>query len=201
MFKNPPITYIVLHHSAVSRMSGKKQFDAVNTYHKNKNWGTTAKPWYQSATSELGYYVTYNYFIDVDGSVTQTRAIGEETIAQVGHNCDVLQRCDAVSICVAGDFSKELLSDEEINSVRKLLLSLKEKYPEASIVFHRDLQKGRTCAGSLFTQDYLNTRILGNSVVKLDKIDTEKQQEINDLMEQITTLQRLVAYLKTKLFK
>jgi len=48
--------------------------------------------------SELGYYVGYTVLIFPDGSYVQTRKIGEETAAQVGHNFDT------VAICLLGNF-------------------------------------------------------------------------------------------------
>ena len=192
VFLTPPIKYLVIHHTAVSRASGKNQRDAVNTYHKNKNWGTVKSPWYQKTASTLGYYIGYNYFIDVDGSVTHTRAVGEETIAQNGHNCDVLKRCDAISVCISGDFSVELLSDTQITQLRNTLKGLLVKYPQAAVVFHSDIQKDRTCPGKLFTKEYLNTRILQTIPPELDVKDAEKKKQIESLMQQVSVLQKLL---------
>lgn len=51
--------------------------------------------------SSLGKYGGYNFFIEKNGKVTQFRAIGEETAAQIGFNFN------AVSTCFAGNFVME----------------------------------------------------------------------------------------------
>ena len=198
MIQNPKIKYIGVHHTASSRMSGRNQLNAVDTYHKNKNWGTVKSPFVQDHPSSLGWYVGYNYFVDVDGTVTNTRAVGEETIANVGHNCDTEGTCDTVSICVAGDFNQELLNDSEILSLRTLIRECQTKYPQAQVVFHRDLQPGRTCAGILFTKEYMDIRILEKGIKKLDKTDAEKKIEIGKLMEYVSLLRKLKELLTRK---
>jgi hypothetical protein len=195
---NPPIKYICIHHTAVSRASGRNQLEAVNNYHKNKNWGTEENPWYQSKPSQLGYYVGYNYFIDVNGEWEDTRVVGEETIAQYKHNCDVRERCDTISVCIAGDFNQELLSDEQIETARVLLQDLKEMYPDAEFVFHSELQEGRTCAGKLFTHDYLETRILQENIPEADPVDQLKKEEIESFMKQLSVIGELIKSIAKK---
>lgn len=108
IFKGTPkITTIVLHHTAVSRSTQNLQFDAVNNFHKGK-WNDK---------SELGYYVGYNFFCEATGARKQARKVGEETIANVGMNCDVPSRCTAISYCMAA--TKEFQLREEI--VRSLI--------------------------------------------------------------------------------
>lgn len=192
VFQNPPIKYIAIHHTAVSRASGKNQLEAVNEYHRTKNWGTASSPWYQSRPSSLGYYVGYNRFIDVDGDRTITRAIGEETIAQVGHNCDIFERCDTVSVCVAGDFNQELLNDDQIVALRTELRALQAQYPDAKLVFHSELQAGRTCAGKLFTHDYLKTRVLQEGIPEPDPQDQLKQEEIQKIMQSLSIIGQIL---------
>jgi len=51
--------------------------------------------------SFLGYFVGYNFLVCPDGMIIQTRAIGEETCAQKGHNFDT------VSICILGNFTTQ----------------------------------------------------------------------------------------------
>lgn len=69
---------IVIHHTAVPRTNGK-QFYRMEQYHK-KRWGRK---------SQMGYYLGYNGFIDVNGKFTQTRALGEETMANKGYNAHI----------------------------------------------------------------------------------------------------------------
>lgn len=156
--------YIAIHHTAVSRQNTATQLLAVNRYHQQK-W---------NSKSNLGWYVGYNYFIDVSGSLVQTRREDEETIANIGHNCDVASRCDTISVCLAGDFNRELPNDKQIQTLKMFVKQKQSENPGINVTFHRNLQKGRTCPGALFTKEYLDTRIL-NETNKPDDTDTDKR--------------------------
>ena len=179
---------ICIHYTAVSGLKQNAQLKPVNNYHRDKNWGTKANPWYQPKTSSLGWYVGYNYFIDVNGTLTNTRSHTEETMAQVGNNCDIPSRCGTLSVCLAGDFNKELPNDKQIKTLQDLIRKL-ENLP---IVFHRDIQKNRTCPGKLFTNEYLDTVVLKTNIIKPDKEDQEKEQEILKLKRQISLLRSVI---------
>jgi len=133
---NPSISTIVLHHTAVSRASQPLQNDAVNNHHRSK-W---------NMVSELGFYIGYNFFTEPTGQRTQMRKIGEETIAQVGNNCDVPERCGMVSYCMAGDFRKEKPTQFQVDDFVKFVNEIRAKYPNAIIKQHKDVQENRTCA-------------------------------------------------------
>ena len=178
---------ICLHHTAVSRDKQKSQLQPVNNYHKSK-W---------DMESSLGWYVGYNYFVDVNGTLTHTRANDEETMAQVGNNCDVPSRCGTLSVCLAGDFNKELPTDKQIKTLQDLI----RKLDNIPIVFHRDIQKNRTCPGKLFTTEYLNTVILKTNIIKPDTEDKEKEEEILRLKKKITTLNSLIKMLVSIIIK
>lgn len=132
----PDIKYIVLHHTAVSRKAQPLQFDAVNQYHKNK-WGMR---------SSLGYYGGYNFLVEPTGLRQQYRTIGEETVAQIGLNCDVPSRCTAISYCMAGDFRVEKPTDYQVADFRSFVEEVKKTYPKVVVKQHKDVAPGRTCA-------------------------------------------------------
>lgn len=132
----PAITTIVLHHTAVSRALQALQGDVVNNHHKNK-W---------NMRSELGFYTGYNFFCEQTGERTQTRKIGEETIAQVGNNCDVPSRCGMISYCMAGDFRKEKPTKFQVADFVEFVEEVRAIYPDVIIKQHKDVQAGRTCA-------------------------------------------------------
>lgn len=131
-----PLTTIVLHHTAVSRLTQPLQFDAVNSYHKQE-W---------SSKSELGHYMGYNFFCEPTGLRTQARKIGEETIAQIGNNCDFPSRCGMVSYCMAGDFRVEKPTTHQIEDFRQFVAEIGAKYPNVVVKQHKDVATGRTCA-------------------------------------------------------
>lgn len=173
---------IALHHSGVSRQSNPQQFDAINRYHKGKGY----------SISRLGYYTGYNFLIDGDGVITQTREIGEATGAQKGWNC-IGGKC-AISICFTGNFDQELPSDEQIESAKELLATLKGEY-NVPVLGHRDLQDERTCPGVLMTEDYINRRLLG-IVPPPSEAEKERQEELKKQLReaQSSLVQVLIKY-------
>lgn len=131
--------YLCIHQTAVNR-NGTPQLFGVNRYHKQK-WGMR---------SSLGWYVGYNEFVDEDGTRTKTRVAGEETVAAVGHNCDVEERCDTYHVCFAAGL-------EDLNPAqRKVLEEIKKEHPELEVVGHRDLQDNRTCPGAIIYESIKN---------------------------------------------
>lgn len=185
MIQNPPIKQYAMHHTAVSRTKQKTQLYAVDRYHRDK-W---------NMRSSLGWYVGYNYFIDVDGTVTNTRAVGEETIANIGHNCDAESRCDTISICLAGDFNLEMPLDAQISSLRGLIAQLRLRYPNIAYTTHRAIQAARTCPGVLYTDEYHRTVVLGVTQFP-DSVDKEKQAKLDEMKKQLDWLRAELARLK-----
>jgi len=188
MILNPAIKQYAIHHTAVSREVNKTQLYAVDRYHKD-----TSPYNYLGHASSLGWWVAYNYFIDVDGTVTYTRAVGEETIANKGHNCDVASRCNTVSICLAGDFNRELLTDAQIISLGKLAEKLELEYPNIKHTFHRDIQSGRTCPGTLFTEDYLLKRVLKKGIVESNNDEEKRKAQIKQIHLILDTVRKILA--------
>lgn len=133
---NPQIHTIVLHHTAVSRKVQPEQLAAVDRHHKNK-WGDQ---------SELYYHTGYNFFCEPDGTRTQTRKIGEETIAQIGNNCDVPERCGMISYCMAGDFRVEKPTIAQVADFQQFFQTVQKRYPDVELKQHKDVHSGRTCA-------------------------------------------------------
>lgn len=170
-----------IHHSAVQ--STTSQLNGVNNYHRGK--------WNMKST--LGWYVGYNYFIDVSGKVTNTRAVGEETMAQVGHNFNT------ISICLAGDFNKHLPNKRQIESLQKIIRNHPE-IPESLVLLHRDVQSNRTCPGMLFTHEYLDVVVL-QLPVEADDEDKEKKEKLEaELKKSVALLTKLVEQLKKLLW-
>ena len=133
------MNYIVVHHSAVSVKRQAEQFIPINKYHKRK-W---------DFKSELGFYGGYNFLIEADGRVLQYRNIGEETIAQKGHNFD------SISICLAGDFDVDLPTYPQERALGKKLSELCERYNIAfvNIVPHRKWSS-KSCYGRNLEDNY-----------------------------------------------
>jgi len=195
IFKGKPaVKFIALHHTAAFSDQQTNQINGVDVYHRDKNWGTTADPYYQPGPSELNWYVTYNFFCDVLGQRTQTRKIGEETLANKGHNCDVPERCDTIAYCMAGDFrvQKPLVYQEE--DFVAFIEEVREYYPNVQVVGHGALQAGRTCPE--LPADYI-----ASFNKKLDAEDQEKSKAIKKLQKKIFSAEALLRFLKRLLSK
>jgi len=133
--------YLSIHHT--SSPGDNPQFDAVNKYHKGK-W---------DMMSRIGYYVGYNYMIEKSGRLRQARQIGEETMAQKGHNFDT------ISVCLAGDFNVEHPTEAQKATLTAFILDMKDKYPDIKVMGHRDLQENRTCPGKNFNMgEFINIK-------------------------------------------
>lgn len=174
-------TQIAVHHTAVGR-NGLPQLYAVNRYHKQK-WGMK---------SSLGWYVGYNFFVDESGVITQCRSLEDETVANVGHNCDVPERCDTISVCFSGNGDVERLNTRQEQAWREFI----ENYPNLKITLHRDIQANRTCPGTLIDVEYLNGLLDEDP-----NNDKEKQEEIEKLQRQIDVLRSLIKKLLKALLK
>ncbi len=171
---------IALHNTAVKN-DGTKQLKGVNDYHKKK-W---------NMKSSLGWYVGYNFFCDVDAKETNTRCIGEETIANKGHNCDVKSRCDTISYCMAFDGSQQFPTDKQNKTFQSFIRRMKKDYPNIKVVGHRDLQKSRTCPGKLITDTYISS---------FNKIETLQslQEKLNNATKFLTSLLQAIKKMYTK---
>jgi len=166
------INKIAIHHSG-----GLGKNNSASTQHLRAGHVNNAHRSRWNYISQLGKYGGYNFFIDEIGSITQFRAIGEETMAQIGHNFDT------VSICLAGNFNKGIdkPTKNQIQSFKNIMISLMEgKHnwkvaPDTKISIgwgsvypHRVLQKnGTQCCGTsipdnwgrMFVIDYLSTKL------------------------------------------
>ena len=173
--------YIALHHSAVNT---NPQVWAVNRYHKGK-W---------NMKSSLGWYVGYNYFCEKDGTRYITRKVGEETIAVVGHNCNIPSKCDTISYCMAGDFNTYLPTDAQEDDFKKFIEQMRKIYPKIKVVGHRDLQKNRTCPGrNIISADFKEWNL---KEPPEDQEKAEKIAQLSSLLDQLRTLyQKLLSIL------
>jgi len=161
---NMTIKYLIMHHSAVSYSRNFDQWVANNNYHRKK-W---------NFKSSLGYYLGYNYEISKYGKVRQARRDGEITAAcyQQGMNSG-----KAIHIELDGNFDIELPTQRQTEALTKLLLSLKKKYPDAIIKYHRDFAFYKSCPGKLIHDNWAKNLITNNMIYVIDK---KKNQYLRD---------------------
>ena len=164
---------IALHHTADPSLS--VQLWKVNRYHKSK-WGMQSK---------RGWYVGYNYFVERDGRRIHTRNLDEETVANRGHNCDVPERCDTISYCMAGDFRTQTPSEAQTADITAFINEMTKLYPDIYVVGHRDLGQ-TTCPG--VPQSYIDN---------LNKEHTNDQKEkaeaLAELQSKIDIIRAMIA--------
>lgn len=84
--------------------------------------------------------IGYHYIIELDGIVFQGRPLSKQGAHVKGHNTDT------IGICYIGGTDntrqknpKDTRTDAQKRSLRKLLSDLKQMFPNAEIVGHRDL--------------------------------------------------------------
>lgn len=132
---------IIVHHTASVATPGKLQFEAVNRYHRDKDWGGGAR----SPKSTLGYYITYHYFIDTDGRLIQC-AKDTELRWHAG-----ARNIDSIGICLAGQFDdggNTIPTPQQTETLRALLKRkcAELKIPVERIYPHRAFAK-KSCYG------------------------------------------------------
>ncbi len=126
----------------------------------------------KNPTTGQGYFVGYTIVIPADGKYVQTRPLGAETAAQVGHNFD------SVAICVVGNFMKksngqpvDVMTPAQIATLNMLLKKLlAPSFKDLGLIIepgssfdlavqniypHRILQPNHTdCNGTFYPDDW-----------------------------------------------
>lgn len=153
------ITHLIIHHTATAR--DKTTYEAVNEYHRKKNWGTADKPVYAKASS-LGQYAQYHWFIEADGTITQSRS--DEEIGWHAGNANGF----SIGICLAGWFDKghdDKPTERQILALRELLKRYATMYriPPENIVPHRKYAN-KTCYGMNLADDWAAKQLQDSKV-------------------------------------
>lgn len=90
-----------LQHIAVHHSGGRGNDKYASTQHLSvADIDRAHKHRWNFRSQMLDHYAGYNFIIEKNGTVTQTRALGEMTAAQYGFNHNT------ISICVVGNFTK-----------------------------------------------------------------------------------------------
>ena len=174
------LKYIIIHHIGGTDLNpsfdtSNQSFEVVNEYHRQK-W---------DFKSAFGFYLGYQYFIDKYGKVTQARRDDETGAHTIGQNNS------SIGICLAGNFDVTLPTPEQVEALKVLVISLKDKYNIRleNIVPHRHFAK-KTCFGTLLSDDWLVkllTPVHSVAVPCASEKDIIKQQE-----ETISNLQKFI---------
>ena len=140
-----------------------------------------------------GKYSGYNFFIDKLGIITQARVVGEETAANKSWNFGGV----AISICLSGNFNKDLNgkpidipTSAQIDSFKKIVSSLNLP-ATVKIIPHRALSN-TSCYGNslndLWAEDLMKIMPLVATEIQI--------AQLNLLRQIIEKLKELLAKLK-----
>lgn len=112
-------TTIILHHSAIS--GDARQLDDINEYHKSK-WGRG---------------IEYHRLIEKNGVVHKNHP--DEFI---GYHAGPVWNPQSIGVCLAGNFSFEMPTQEQIASLTSLLMRLQAEHniPDDMIFLHNEVR-------------------------------------------------------------
>jgi len=97
--------------------------------------------------SALGWYVGYHYYIEKDGTVTQTRRHDEEGAHVIGMNRK------SIGVCFAGNFDVTKPTEAQMSSWNLIYAKLLREYPNIPTYPHRKYAT-KTCHGKLLKDDH-----------------------------------------------
>ena len=126
------ITGIVIHCSASANGDARVTRDVIDKWHREKGW------------SEIGYH----YVIEIDGFTNSGRELERIGAHVAGSNAKT------VGICMIGT---DKFSVKQWNSLNAMVRELREKYPEASVMGHRDYSPDKDGDGVVEPWEFLKT--------------------------------------------
>ena len=147
LYPRPYTDYIVLHHEA-----GQGTVEDIHRYHLSLGWSGIA----------------YHFYVRRDGSVYRGRPL-----AMKGGHCSGYNDC-SIGICAEGNFENETMGDAQKNALRELVFEMRQMYPEAAVVAHRDLLP-TACPGRNYPFDYIAEEIDLNNPIYETLKDIETQ--------------------------
>ena len=170
-------TYIMIHHTAVSRELNSDQFIANNNYHHSR-W---------NFRSSLGFYLGYNYEISANGRTRKAREEGESTASCYQQNMND-GRC--VHIALDGNFEIENPTEKQIKSLTTLLkqVTTQQGIGVNNILFHNQYA-ATACPGKNINLSFVKS-LITSKVIEDNKENIK--QKIRDLLDEVEDLvQRL----------
>lgn len=150
--------YIVLHHRA-----GDGDVESIHKQHLSQTW------------TGIGYH----FYIRKDGKIYEGRPINTWGAHCIGYNDK------SVGVCFEGNFEIEKPTKEQIKSGQKLVQYLKDTYPQAKVVGHKDLY-ATACPGKKFPIEEIKKGVTEMTLEKAIEIVKTKavleQQTIDFLL-------------------
>lgn len=115
------ITSIIVHCSATPE-GRDVSTEEIRQWHLDRGW------------SDIGYH----YVVELDGTIADGRPVEKVGAHASGHNKN------SIGVCYVGGVDsnmepKDTRTNEQAVSLVELIRDLKEQYPEASVIGHRDV--------------------------------------------------------------
>lgn len=140
LYTRQTTTKIILHHSV-----GNGSIYDIHNVHLGKGWKGVA----------------YHFYVRKDGSVYEGRPIDKIGGHTMGYNNT------SVGICFEGNFENETMSEPQKKSGRQLVSFVKEKYPNAEVIKHSDVN-ATACPGTNFPFTYIEGSLEENDAINAE---------------------------------
>ena len=134
--------YIVLHHAEASNAT----VEDIHRWHLENGWAG----------------IGYHYYVRKDGSIYRGRPRDTIGAHVQGHNYD------SIGVCAEGDYMKEIMPEAQKQAIIALVRELREIYPQAKIVGHRDLM-ATSCPGVNYPFQEIVQKVLIKEVLSMFK--------------------------------
>jgi len=131
------IDLVVIHCSATPE-GRDVSTDEIRQWHLDRGW------------SDIGYH----FVVELDGSVHDGRPLEIAGAHAKGHNANSIGVCYVGGLDESGG-AKDTRTPEQEKALVELLEDLKDKYPEAQIIGHRDVSD-KECPSFDATDEYMN---------------------------------------------
>ena len=143
-----------------------KKIDAIAFHHTaNTNWNVKDVETYHVFNNGWNA-IGYNYFIEKDGTIYEGRGLNKAS-AISGHNSHI------ISICLAGNFEKEIPTDAQYKASRELIAHLTKNIVSIKkITLHKDWNQ-TLCPGKNFD---------------INKVITKELTTVNDIVWELSVL-------------
>ena len=172
--------YIVLHHAEASSCTAAD----VDRWHKANKW--------------IG--IGYHFFVRKDGSIYEGRPLWSMGAHVSGKN-----NC-SIGVCAEGKYTSETMPLTQKTAICELLVYLKEMYPQAQIVGHKEIGES-DCPGSKYPLADIKKNYVkyANKRTEADEVTREEFQELYNKLtavdDSLTNLYNIVRNLAERMDK
>jgi len=131
------IEMIIIHCSATPE-GRDVSTDEIRSWHLDRGW------------SDIGYH----FVVELDGTVNDGRPLEISGAHAKGHNSNSIGVCYVGGLDESGE-PKDTRTPEQEKALVELLENLKDQYPEAQIIGHRDVSD-KDCPCFDASEEYMN---------------------------------------------